>query len=184
MASGSEYSKRMEGDAAVFDVTPAKAPKFIAAIGAGVVGILVGLGAMNDIPGMAFLIMALGAYAIWYGLRRDIRPKGYKEKSTFRVSPTSVEAAGRTFNKDDIHRLLIRNGISDQEVSANVQMTVSGAAAAGMAYRAKVGTIANALTLETGGKSTILAGGMDQTTAFGLLMDVSKVLGFSYREYS
>jgi len=27
-----------------------------------------------------------------------------------------MEAAGRRFAKDDIHRLLIRNGISDQEI--------------------------------------------------------------------
>jgi hypothetical protein len=47
-----------------------------------------------------------------------------------------------------------------------------------MAYRAKVGQIANGLTLESGGKSILLAGGMDDTTAYGLLTDVGKVIGF------
>jgi hypothetical protein len=167
-------------------VIPAKPPKFVSAIGAGVVAVVLGLGVMSDTPGLAVFIIPLGAYAIWYGLRRDIRPKGYKENATFRVTPERVEANGRSFAKDDIHRLLIRNGITDQEVTmgSDVNITVSGAAAAGMAYRARVGNIANALTVEAGGKSTILAGGMDTTTAFGLMTDVSKILGFKYREYS
>jgi hypothetical protein len=63
-------------------------------------------------------------------------------------------------------------------------MSVSTAQAAGLEHRARLATIANALTVESGGKSKILAGGMDKTTAFGLMTDVSKILGFSYREYS
>jgi hypothetical protein len=187
MAKTAEYSKRQDGNATVFDVTPAAPPKFISAIGAGIVAVLLGLGTMSDLGGLAIVILALGGYAIWYGLKRDIRPKGYKERSTFRVTPNAIEAGGRTFNKDDIHRLLIRNGISDQEISpggGGVEITVSGAQAAGMVHRARVGTIANGLTVETGGKTTILAGGMDETTAFGLLTDVSKILGFKHREFS
>jgi hypothetical protein len=187
MAKGAEYSKQQNGNATVFDVTPAAPPKFGAAIGAGAVAVILGLGIMSDMPGLAIFIFALGAYAIWYGLKRDLRPKGYKEKSTFRVTPDAIEAGGRTFRKDDIHRIIIRNGISDEEISpggGGLQMSVSGAQAAGMMYRARVGTIANGLAVETGGKSTIVAGGMDSTTAFGLLTDVSRILGFSYREFS
>lgn len=186
MAKSAEYSKRQEGGATVFNVTPATPPKFVAAIGAGAVAVVLGLGIISDMQGMAIFIMALGGYAIWYGLKRDLRPKGYKESVTFRVTPETIEAAGKTFKKEDIHRILIRNGISDQEVSAsgNIEMTVSGAQAAGMMYRARVGAIANGLSVETGGKATIIAGGMDATTAFGLLTDVSRILGFSYREFA
>jgi hypothetical protein len=41
-----------------------------------------------------------------------------------------------------------------------------------------VGT-AHGLEVETGGRGYVLAGGMDKTTAFGLLSDVSRVLGFN-----
>jgi hypothetical protein len=124
-------------------------------------------------------LLALGGFAVWYGLKRDIRPAGYKEPATFRVTPNTIEAGGRTFKTDDIHRLLIRNGITDQEIPLEgVRMEVSAAAGAGMAYRARVSTIANGLTLESGGKSILLAGGMDETTAYGLLTDVSKIIGF------
>jgi hypothetical protein len=95
------------------------------------------------------------------------------------VTSSSIEAGGRTFKADDIHRLLVRNGITDQEIPLDgVRMEVSAAAGAGMAYRARVSVIANGLTLESGGKSTLLAGGMDGTTAYGLLTDVSKIIGF------
>jgi hypothetical protein len=186
MAKSAEYSKRQEGSATVFSVTPAAPPKFVAAIGAGAVAVVLGLGIVSDMQGLALVCFAMGGYAIWYGLKRDLRPKGYKEPATFRVTPDAIEANGRSFKKDDIHRILIRNGISDQEVQAsgNIEMTVSGAQAAGMMYRARVGTIANGLSVETGGKASIIAGGMDATTAFGLLTDVSKILGFKYREFA
>jgi len=175
MAKSAEYSKRQEGSMTVFDVTPATPPKFGAAIGAGAVGSLLGLGMIGS--GGIFLL-ALGGFAIWYGLKRDIRPKGYKDPATFRVTPNAIETGGRTFKKEDIHRLLIGNGITDQEIPFDGIREVSAAQASGMAYRARVGQIANGLTLESGGKSTLLAGGMDGTTAYGLLTDVSKVVGF------
>jgi hypothetical protein len=160
----------------VFVVTPATPPKFGTAIGAGGVAVVLGLGMIGS-GGM--LLLPLGAFAVWYGLKRDIRPKGYKEPATFRVTSNSIEVNGRTFKTEDIHRLLIRNGLTDQEIPLDgVTMEVSAAAGAGMAYRARVSTIANGLTLESGGKSTLLAGGMDNTTAYGLLTDVSKLIGF------
>jgi hypothetical protein len=53
-----------------------------------------------------------------------------------------------------------------------------------MAYRARVGRIANALTVESGGKATFLAGGMDETTAYGLLADVGKGREFHWKEFA
>jgi len=187
MGKSAEYSKRQEGGATVFDVTPATPPKFVAAIGAGAIAVVIGLGIMSHMQAPALVMFALGGYAIWYGLKRDLRPNGYKEPATFRVTPDAIEANGRIFKKDDIQRILIRNGISGQDVSpggGGIEMTVSGAQAAGMTYRARVGTIANALSVETGGKATIIAGGMDGTTAFGLLTDMSKILGLQYREFA
>ena len=93
------------------------------------------------------------------------------------MSPEAIEVDGQSYRVADIHRVILRNGITDQELG--VEMTnVSSAAAAGMAYRAKVGLVANALTFEGGGKSKFLAGGMDETTAHGLQHDVCAVSGF------
>jgi hypothetical protein len=50
-----------------------------------------------------------------------------------------VDVGGRTFQKDDIHRLILKNGITDQEL-AGVQITTTNTnAMAGMAFRAQAG---------------------------------------------
>lgn len=177
-----EYRKRQEGNTTVFDVTAAKVPKFTTMIGMGIFCIVLGLGFMGSDPGLTFVAFLMGGFSLWYGLKRDLRPKGYRENASFRVTPETIEVGGRRFAKDDIHRLLIRNGISDQEIYSGAEY-INASQAAGLAYRARVGTVANALTVESGGKSTILAGGRDGTTAFGLLSDVSKVIGFQYKDY-
>jgi hypothetical protein len=83
MAKEAEYMKRQEGNTTVFNVTPATPPKFGSAIGAGGVAVLLGLGTMGSVPGMALLILPLGGYAIWYGLKRDIRPKATRSRRRF-----------------------------------------------------------------------------------------------------
>jgi hypothetical protein len=174
---GSEYEKRQDGSATVFNVTPATPPKFLLICVFGAFFALMGLGGLTGgSPGAGILGLAVGGWLIWYGLKRDIRPKEHRVVSTFRVAPDSVESNGRVIKKEDIHRLLLRNGITDQELMETY--TTSASAAAGMAYRAQVARLANGLTLEAGGRSTFLAGGMDETTAYGLLHEVSRILGF------
>jgi hypothetical protein len=175
----SEYRKAPEGDTTTFTVTPGGVPKFGTMIGMGVVCTLIGLGSMGGKDGgfgLVFLLM--GGFSLWYGWSRDLRPKEHRRASTFRVSRQGIESNGRRFATEDIHRLLLRNSLTDQELG-DVQIYNAGAGAvAGMAYRARVSQMANALTLEAGGKSYLLAGGLDETTAYGLLHEVSRILGF------
>ena len=175
MAQASEYQKRQDGNSSVFTVTPAVAPKFIWML---VLGGISGLLGLVTLPcGLAFLAIAAGA--IWFGWSYDPRPKAHKQPSSFRVSAGTIEVNGQTFKKEDIHRLIIKNGISNEVLTGpTVLVPVSGSMAQGMMQRAKVAALANGLELETGGKAYLLAGGMDATTAFGLLTDVSKVIGF------
>lgn len=179
MPTSSEYRKQPDGNFTVFHVTPAGVPKFGLVIGIGVVSILLGFGFMGDSGGGGFFFFAMGAFAVWYGWTRDIRPKPHRKESTFRVSPETIEVDGKSFRVSDIHRVILRNGITDQELDVQVTMTnVPTAAAAGMAHRAKIAQGANALTFEAGGKATFLAGGMDETTAYGLQHDVCAIIGF------
>lgn len=170
---GSEYKKRQEGNATVFDVTPATAPKFWYLI---IIGGVIGLGGLLAMPGGAFFV-AMGGFALWYGWTRDLRPKATRKPASFKVTPEMIEASGQTFKKDDIHRVLLKNSITDQELPMEMY-TSNTNQMAGMAFRAQTSMIANTLNVELGGKSTVIAGGMDNTTAYGLLTDVSKVLGF------
>lgn len=173
-AKTAEYRKSESNGVTTFEVTPAPAPKFGCLLLLGAVVGLVGLGMLAD--GGIFML-AMGGFALWYGWTRDLRPKDHRAPSSFRVTPTTIEAGGRTFQTSDIHRLLIRNAITDQETME--VWTDNANVAAGLEFRAQAARVANALTLESGGKSTFLAGGMDHTTAYGLLHDVSRIIGFN-----
>lgn len=169
---GSEYQKREEGNAMVFEITPAKPPRFWLMIGFGIVLVLIGLGAGG---GGLVAFGGMGAFCLWYGWSRDQRPKPHRARRAIRVTSDTIESQGKTFKKDDIHRLIIKNPYE------NVEVTVSGGiptgAAVGLARRATIQRICHSLDLESGGKAHLLAGGMDETTAYGLLADVSKIIG-------
>lgn len=173
MAKGSEYQKHVDGGATVFSVTPAAGPKNHYLIFMAVVVILFGLAAPG---GFKVFMLAVGGLAFAFGWVLDPRPKAYRIPSTFKVSSDAIEANGRTFAKDDIHRLLLRNGVTDTELLDEYVTTASEKAR--LVHRARAARVANGLTLEAGGKSTLLAGGMDETTAYGLLRETCRILGF------
>jgi hypothetical protein len=175
--SGSEYRKHQDGNASVFEVTPADSPKFMMMVVGG--GVLALIGLLMG-PAGWILFLPVGAFGIWFGYFKDLRPAAHRGSSKFRVTPAAIESNGNTFTKDDIHRLIIKNGVNNEVLgNPNVVVPINASTAMGVAHRAKVATNANALEVETGGKSYLLAGGMDATTAFGLLHDVSKVMGLA-----
>ncbi|HRE45663.1 MAG TPA: hypothetical protein PKY87_17055 [Terricaulis sp.] len=171
MAKTASYQKSESNGVTTFTVTPADPPKFIYGVVLAVFFSLFGLMLMP----FGIVILALCGVLLWYGLT-DQRPKEHRAPVTFRVAPDRVEVGGQTFKQDDIHRLIIRNGVTGKEVLEHY--TTSANAAAGMAHRARTAKVANGLTLESGGRATFLAGGMDEVTAYGLLRDVGKVLDF------
>ncbi len=179
-----------------FRVTPASVPNasmgpnWVAAILAAVVFfVILGRGSL--------VTFALGAVAAFFTFRfvkgflqgrftgqvdRHRSPGG-----TFVVTPAGLElSTGQQIARDAIHRLLLRNGIP-QSPSANVAIVVDSrsisqgigadAAVAREVNRAKAASVSYMLCVEHGGRSTTLAGGMTETTAYGLLQDVSRVLG-------
>ncbi|MBB3889931.1 hypothetical protein GGQ61_000628 [Phenylobacterium haematophilum] len=173
MKQKSEYVRSERGGDTLFTVTPAPAPKFIYL---GVIGAIAVVMGLPMLP-LGIVLIGIGGLAIWAAFIRDMRPPEHRGTSVIIVGPDRIEAAGRTFKAEDIHRLLIRNAVTGQEGDVTI-VNPSVSVAAGMGYRAKVAQIANALTLEGGGKATVLAGGMDEVTAYGLLRDVSRAIGF------
>ncbi|HVT31184.1 MAG TPA: hypothetical protein VHE32_00945 [Rhodanobacteraceae bacterium] len=167
--AGSEYRKSESGGVTTFEVTPASMPKPIYFFFVGGFICLIGLA-------VPFLLVVGIAFLIWAWVH-DPRPSSGRQPATFKVTGDSLEIGGQTFKRDDIHRLIIKNAVTDQELltqyssSANVQ--------AGMAHRARGARIGYTLNVETGGKSTVVAGGMDETTAHGLLVDVCRIMGFN-----
>ena len=121
--TGSEYKKQQDATGYVFSVTPAKAPKFLLMTIGGAVLALLGL-VLGPLGWLFFL--PVGIFGIWIGYFRDGRPPAHRDLSSFRVSPTAIEANGRTFPKEDIHRLIIKNGVTNDVVGApNVVIPVN-----------------------------------------------------------
>jgi hypothetical protein len=178
--SASEYRKRQDGNATVFDVVPAPQKKFMFVILGGGLMFLLGLSFFSSEHLLGLICLGGGGTAVWWGWTHDLRPPSHRAPSSFRVTSDTIQSNGQTFNKNDIHRLIIKNGVTDEEVgNPGILIEVPRAQAMGMVHRLEVSRTAHGLEVETGGRGYVLAGGMDKTTAFGLLSDVSRVLRFN-----
>ena len=188
----SSYRQEQIGDGRVrFTVTPAKVPNASGgpAVLAGIF-VLIVMGTMGPREGSIGLVIRLalavfGAMKIhrwtnqWFSRNADkVRSPG----GSFVVSPSSIETPAGSIARDELHRLIVRNGVPDvQEASvANTGTFYSGMAAGAAndraANRAKASTVSYMLCAEAGGRSTTLGGGMTEVTAHGLLTDVSRIL--------
>jgi hypothetical protein len=186
----------LDGGRVRFTVTPASVPR--ASGGPVIIAVIFGLvvlGTMSRNEGIIGLIIRL-AIAIfggikihgwtnaWFASKVDkIRSPG----GTFVASPSGVEVSGGpTIPRDQIHRLIIRNGVpnvGEASVVVNTGSVYSGMAAGAAndraANRAKAAHISYMVCAEHGGRSTTLGGGMTEVTAYGLLTDASKILGLT-----
>jgi hypothetical protein len=184
----SEYRIREEGGAAVFDVTPASRPTFgcLRFVGIALMVIGVGLFLSPDVFGMGFIAIPFG-YALYWVTGRDPRPADHQKATTFRVQDGVLEANGRSFKRDEIHRLSITNG-RDSGLNSDVIIVHGGGIGASLAadnarrvqaINVAIAKVCYGLEVETGGKRHFIAGGMDETTVNGLAHDVAKRLGLS-----
>lgn len=187
----SSYEQEQLGEGRVrFTVRPAKVPN--ASGGPTVLAaifVLIVLGTMSRAEGGFGLIIRLaisffGARFIhrsvnaWFTRSADQRrsPGG-----TFVVSPAAIEGVGGSIARDQLHRLIVRNGVPDVEETVIHTGGMQGAMAVGAANdraanRAKAGRVSYMLCAESGGRSVTLGGGMTEVTAHGLLTDVSRIL--------
>jgi len=137
---------------------------------------------------LRFVIAIGGAWFVrqwvnkWFAGRVDkFRAPG----GTFVASPSGLEVpSGSTITREQLHRLIVRNGIPDIQggaVAVNTGTMYSamqaGAANDGAVNRARALAVSYMLCAEAGGHSTTLAGGMTEVTAHGLMTDVSRILG-------
>jgi hypothetical protein len=186
----------LDGGQVRFTVTPAPVPR--ASGGPVIIAVIFGLfvvGTMSRNEGALGLIIRL-AIAIFGGIKIHrwlnawFAGKVDKVRSpggTFVASAAGIETSGGvSIPRDQLHRLIIRNGVPDVGEASVVVNDGSvyggmqaGAANDRAANRAKAARISYMLCAEHGGRSTTLGGGMTEVTAHGLLTDVRKLLGTS-----
>ncbi len=139
---------------------------------------------------LRFVVAAVGGWFVrkwvnkWFASRVDkIRAPG----GNFVVSAAGIEASdGTTITSDQLHRLIVRNGVPDIQGGAVAVNTggfysgmQAGAANDRAVNRARALAVSYMVCAEHGGRSTTLAGGMTEVTANGLLTDVSRVMGLA-----
>ena len=176
--------------------------RLIIANGGGLIGWLVVQGVIgNDTLSVIGYIAAAFATYQWFGnfmASRDKKTRG--TGGSFVASPAGIELVGsETIAPDRIHRLVLRNAFSNVAVPHVVGGVIAGGTGmvgAGAAVGAAVGNASGALLVEAaqkdlqrntaigykldvefGGSAKTLASGMTETTAYGLMQDVGKVLG-------
>lgn len=162
-------------------------------------GLLVDVGAQprQRPPTIAILLAAaavsyVGYRALNWLLSRNAQR--YREFAMIETDGQIVTTGNHRFAVAKIHRLVLRNHILDVEIASRRQLVVggsgmgpalaSGALAAGellggliRSWGALTGELCYRLDLETGGRVYTLAGGLDQITAYGLLVDLSGAVG-------
>jgi hypothetical protein len=172
------YGKTLDGGATRFDTEPFGPPipimeaVYLGALCAFLIALIPAFG----------LIVSLVAGLLWtFTMYRSPKATKWRAPSSFKASAEGVEFGGVTFLARDIHRLVIRNHVSGLE-SSGPRFAFGAMDAASIHMRSKrlrkLAPVCYRLDLESGGKATTLAGGLDEPAAYGLMREAGAVLGF------
>lgn len=178
------YTKSEQGQSTTFVTQPEAVPVpwGVAALGVlpVVILLLISLTA-------AFAFAAIFAALVWARMKVGPAARKLRLPSTFSVSPEGVNIEGRLIRRKDIHRAIIRNHVLSGDNSSDVITLHQGigamhAAASGAAkakFKGQLADISYRVDVEAGGVPHTLAGGLNESTAFAVLSDVSNILGLN-----
>lgn len=168
----SEYKKTKTADGVRFEVIPAKGPL---PIGLGIAALFlffIGLGV--HIVFSLFLVASVG-YVMFKNYRQSHL---YRTPASFTVSKDGVRHDNGFISVEDIHRAIIRNHVNNADVDLVAYNNMHAVSVNNEAKRLnKLAPISYRLDIESGGKATTLAGGLNETTAYGLMTDVGNIVG-------
>ncbi len=181
--ANSSYTKTKNGDWTEFVVEPGRethrAAIILPAIGSFLAALYLTLSPPQHLSaGFATFFIVVTAICVWF-LFLPIRPKSQRTASRFRVSPTGIDANGQQFSAEDIHRFVIKNAVDTNFIIAGRTAKSEAIQADHARDRMRASNMAYYLNLEEGGRDHMLAGGMNETTANGLMTDVGKIIGFN-----
>lgn len=196
------YSKRQIPDGYVFDVEPSPPPAASAIITIQAISVVIlTIIAWTIVRGASgsglIATLVAGAFAglCYWLFKRQIDKVALRQRypSSIVVSQTGIEVNGAAVKREDIHRFVLRNWALNAQAPFSATVVAgtpgielafrtinasihSGAARARSAYERKVASVSWQLDLEAGGRATMLACGLDDTTARGLMEDISRAL--------
>lgn len=178
------YTKSEQGQTTVFTTTPETVP-----VPWGLVAISA---AATVIPLFISIYFALAVAAVfaalcWARMKKFPSSARYRTPSTFRVSAEGVTIDGKDIKRRDIHRAVIRNHVLSKDNATNFvtihqgvgAMAGAASASANAKFNGQLAAISYRVDLEAGGVPHTLAGGLNESTAFAVLSDVSGILGLA-----
>jgi hypothetical protein len=178
------YTKDEQGQVTVFTTQPEAVPVpwgLLVLPAVPIVGFLF----VNVVVSLVFATI-IGAL-VWARMKVFPAATKHRQPSTFKVSAEGVSIDGKEIKRRDIHRAIIRNHVLDGGNPSNfvtlhqgVGAMVGGVGAAANAKaKGQLADISYRVDVEAGGVAHTLAGGLNESTAFAVLSDVSGVLGLT-----
>lgn len=173
----SEYKKTKTNGEVLFEVKPASGP-------VPYIKIIVALVMAFIITAMGFGILGLILLVI-FGIKITkelLQSSKYRSIASFTASPSGLKTKEGLIEHADIHRIILRNHVAGEDFSSIVYGSGIAAASAAIGTELeakrlnKLGKISYRLDVEHGGKATTLAGGLNETTAYGLMTEVGNIL--------
>lgn len=189
MAATASVEISKEGDATVFTVTPggARRPWSMIMVGAT----FIGAGYLfRQLLGEAlfWMCIVLGGLII-LTVGGDMRPKSHRRKSVIRVSSGGFDVNGRSFSRDSVKRLFVRNPLKSNQPSRTIIFTGTSAGDIGaqianhqgfeLEWAALVdGTYE--IILDADHKDTVIAGNLSAESVDRLLRSLCDASGMTY----
>lgn len=169
------YNKTTSGADTTFISEPEKAPSFLkSAIWLLVLPLLI-LWGINFALGFIMTIL-LG---IWiYFIQNNKNVTQYRERKEFTLNEKGVHLGNQFYNKDDIHRIIIRNHMNEKYLFVPEQVSRQSPVSTqqGLKLREKLTAVSYRVDLESNGRAVTIAGGLTEPTAYAILSDVSRLL--------
>ena len=184
-------------------VNPAPVPKPLMILGFGgiffpIIAVSLAKHYLGDHPN-AFLVFALAALIsciVYYGVEWLLRrnAKRYRSEIKITLNDGSITFGDKSVPKKNITRLVMRNHVleiqpADEQAfvisrgnTYEDTMTSAGLAVSSSArsfinnWRNLAGQSSFRIDLESGGKAFVVAGGLDEVTAYGLMSDLAREL--------
>ena len=169
------YKKTTSGADTIFVTEAEKAPSFLqSAIWLLVIPLLI-LWGINFALGFIMTIL-LG---IWiYFIQNNKNVTRWRERMEFTLNEKGVQLGNQFYNKDDIHRIIIRNHMNEKYlfVPEHISQRNPAATQTGMKLREKLTAVSYRVDLESNGTPVTIAGGLTEPAAYAILSDISRLL--------
>lgn len=179
------YTKSEQGQSTTFVTQPEAVPVPWGVAALGVLPVVIFLFISVT---AAFVFAAIFCALIWARMKVFPAARKFRSPSTFSVSPEEVSIDGKSIRRKDIHRAVIRNHVLSGDNPSNFitlhqgigAMTGAAGAAANAKAKGQLADISYRVDVEAGGFPHTVAGGLNESTAFAILSDVSGILGLQH----